>query len=94
MLKSLWDHTHTNLAVLVNYVIGFKLTQSTRLLHNDGSVSEGVQFRCYGEELVFLYFYISCKLQSICILVYSEIGTGFFLNWCHFLDYLAQMLAF
>lgn len=42
MLKSLWDHTHTNLAVLVNYGIGFKLTQSTRLLHNDGSVSEGV----------------------------------------------------
>lgn len=42
-----------------------------------------------GEGLVVLYFNFSYKLQPIDILVYFEVGTGFFLNWCHFLDCLA-----
>lgn len=46
------------------------------------------------EGLVVLYFNFSYKLQPVCILVYFEADAGFILNWCHFLDYLAQMLAF
>jgi len=38
---------------------------------------------------VALCFYFSYKLQLVCILVFFEVGTGFFLNWCHFLDHLA-----
>lgn len=44
--------------------------------------------------LVVLNFNFSYKFQSMCILACFQVGTGFFLNWCHFLDYPAQMLAF
>lgn len=57
MLKSLWDHTHKNLALLFNYLICFKFTQLTPMLPNDGSVSEEVEFQCWGDGLVFLYFF-------------------------------------
>lgn len=44
--------------------------------------------------LVVLNFSFSYKFQSMCILVCLQVGTSFFLNWCRFLDYPAQMLAF
>lgn len=40
-----------------------------------------------------VYFYFYHKLQLLCILVSFEVGTGFFLNWCRFLGYLAQIAS-
>lgn len=50
-------------------------------------------FQCWGKGLVVVNFYFYHKLQLLCILVSFEVGAGFFLNWCRFLGYLAQIAS-